>query len=427
MSIVSGENGMMRKNLVIVNYMRVNPTIVDDLTKLLSCQFDRILVVNPQVHNGFTNIACIPGVEIKTFGWLRYFVHLVKLPFSVFRKEVLRDIKHASRLGKLSARYLKELALFVHRSGLLESLILQCRELRRRPEEWSILSVWYNVGAYAAARVKARYPKVRAVSMAHSFEVDPTKNDFVEMMKHYMQEVLDEVAFIAEDRRMYYLNEVAVHFGLRNDNITLRYWGCKKKFESTVTVKPKDYLLVVSCSTVGKVKRVDLIANALLKWEGKPIKWVHFGDGPQFGLLKEVVGRLGSKENVSVHLAGRVHNDDVHRFYANHDVDLFINVSLSEGLPISIMEAMAYGIPVLATDVGGTKEIVTDGQNGWLLPRDPREVDILDGIQKIAGMATESLIALKTNAQRTWADRFNIDRNIKDYARILSGDTSCSW
>ena len=58
-------------------------------------------------------------------------------------------------------------------------------------------------------------------------------------------------------------------------------------------------------------------------------------------------------------LLGNVQNSEIQKFYSKNNVDIFINFSNSEGIPVSIMEALSYGIPVVATDVGGTSEIVT--------------------------------------------------------------------
>ena len=50
-----------------------------------------------------------------------------------------------------------------------------------------------------------------------------------------------------------------------------------------------------------------------------------------------------------------------------NDFDLFVNMSLSEGIPVSIMEAISFGIPIIATNVGGNAEIVND-ETGVLIP-----------------------------------------------------------
>ena len=59
---------------------------------------------------------------------------------------------------------------------------------------------------------------------------------------------------------------------------------------------------------------------------------------------------------------------------------MFINVSSTEGIPVSIMEAMSFGIPVIATAVGGTPEIVNN-ENGYLLSKDPSAKELAEVIQ----------------------------------------------
>lgn len=64
-------------------------------------------------------------------------------------------------------------------------------------------------------------------------------------------------------------------------------------------------------------------------------------------------------------------NQQVYDYYKSNKVDVFVNVSYSEGLPVSLMEASSFGIPVIATDVGGSAEIIDKEQkNGFLLDKD---------------------------------------------------------
>ena len=63
-----------------------------------------------------------------------------------------------------------------------------------------------------------------------------------------------------------------------------------------------------------------------------------------------------------------VDNEKILEFYENNHIDCLISVSTTEGIPVSMMEAISFGIPLLSTDVGGCKEIVTN-QTGLLLPQ----------------------------------------------------------
>ena len=116
-------------------------------------------------------------------------------------------------------------------------------------------------------------------------------------------------------------------------------------------------ILLVSCSELVPVKRVHLIIDILRHIE-TPLRWVHFGDGRLMPELKTRVKEL--PDNINYELRGYVPNQGVLEFYQKNEVDLFVNVSESEGIPVSIMEAISFGIPILATDVGGVHEIVTD-------------------------------------------------------------------
>jgi glycosyltransferase involved in cell wall biosynthesis len=90
----------------------------------------------------------------------------------------------------------------------------------------------------------------------------------------------------------------------------------------------------------------------------KDVAFVLVGDGPQGEALKQVAGSL---ENV--YFVGRQEN--VEDFYAAFDVLML--PSAVEGLPLVILEAMACGTPIIASDVGAISEIVNDGINGSLV------------------------------------------------------------
>lgn len=92
------------------------------------------------------------------------------------------------------------------------------------------------------------------------------------------------------------------------------------------------------------------------------------GDGPLRGELGE---RIRERNLENVRLCGHV--DDVSA--ALRDLDVFVLTSRREGLSMAVLEAMGCGLPVVATDVGGTREQVISGENGWICP--PGDVESL--------------------------------------------------
>ena len=177
-----------------------------------------------------------------------------------------------------------------------------------------------------------------------------------------------------------------------------------------------DNLLFCSCSRLIALKRVHLIADIIKRLKGFEIKWVHFGDGP----LREELSRYVHQQlpEVDFELTGAVANEDILHFYRDHRVDLFFNMSESEGVPVSIMEALSAGIPVVATDVGGTREIV-DARHGFL-------VNAVPDMAALAAILTRYLKAphverneLRTAARSFWQKYYRADHNYSKFADQL--------
>jgi glycosyltransferase involved in cell wall biosynthesis len=126
---------------------------------------------------------------------------------------------------------------------------------------------------------------------------------------------------------------------------------------------------VVSVGRLQAPKDFGTLARALAKLKAGSFQAVLVGDGPDRPALENELRRLGLS-NV-VELAGE--RDDVPELLAGADV--FVLSSRSEGLPLSILEAMAVGLPVVASAVGGVPELVVDGTTGLLVrPGDPGEL-----------------------------------------------------
>ncbi|MBD8022240.1 glycosyltransferase [Microbacterium gallinarum] len=162
---------------------------------------------------------------------------------------------------------------------------------------------------------------------------------------------------------------------------------------------------VVSCSAVTEVKRVELIYEAVRAVPGlspeNPIRWIHFGDGDLFG---ELVARIADPPpGLEVELRGQVPNRDVAAFYERHRVDAFVNLSSSEGVPVSIMEAIAYGIPVVATAVGGTPEIVSHDQRSGELVAVDADASTIGGVLRAVIDAPDGTY----DPRAVWRERYD--------------------
>src|SRR5262249_22925832 len=137
------------------------------------------------------------------------------------------------------------------------------------------------------------------------------------------------------------------------------------------------------------------------------------GDGPCRAELAGVVSSLGLES--CVHLLGE--RPDIPRVLAA--LDVFVLPSIAEGISNTLLEAMATGLPIVATRVGGNPELVRDGVNGLLVPRqDP------DALASALGayLSDAQLRAAHGDASRRRAvESFGLDRMCEDYARLYRG------
>jgi glycosyltransferase involved in cell wall biosynthesis len=184
-------------------------------------------------------------------------------------------------------------------------------------------------------------------------------------------------------------------------------------FDNGINPVQKDKFHLFSCSNVIAVKRIDLIINALQRIAFS-IKWTHIGAGVLFDEIKEKVKNL--PVNVEVELKGAMKNSQVLDFYLNTHIDMFINVSESEGVPVSIMEALSFGVPVMATDVGGTAEII-DNQVGKLLPKNISAAKIA---AEITFFASSDLFKQRQNARARWAERCDAEKNYTEFVEFIA-------
>lgn len=285
-----------------------------------------------------------------------------------------------------------------------------------KDDEVVLYSYWLYVTAQVAIYLKkqfqSRVKKMVCIARAHGFDIYEELRGYLPFQQQLV-EAVDKVYPCSENGTEY---------------LQAKFPACAGKIETAYLgtydhgLNPdadKNSFHIVSCSRMAKVKRIDLIVDALnlLQNENLPVKWTHLGGGD---LLEHIRGRVNQELNhIQVELTGMIPNKEVYSFYQNHPVDLFVNVSSSEGLPVSIMEAISFGIPVLATDVGGTSEIVENSVDGNLIPVDFKPEELAERIKEYIRMPSEEMKALRTATRGLWEERFQAVRNYDLFAKNL--------
>jgi len=180
--------------------------------------------------------------------------------------------------------------------------------------------------------------------------------------------------------------------------------------------KSKDGVLrIVTCSYLKPVKRISLLVQALSYCKSK-VLWTHIGDGELRDEILEKASQL--PPNIEFRFLGNLSNDQVLETYTNYAFDLFVNVSESEGIPVTIMEAFSFGIPVMATNVGGTAELVND-ENGVLISKDVSPQELGKYIDEYALLPDDVKEKMSEAAYRTWSVQYNAEQNYSSFAKEL--------
>jgi colanic acid/amylovoran biosynthesis glycosyltransferase len=172
---------------------------------------------------------------------------------------------------------------------------------------------------------------------------------------------------------------------------------------------------IVSCSSVIALKRIDCLIKALQLIDDLAIEWTHIGSGDLFDTINDLAKiTLCYKKNIRYIFKGFMENNKILNFYSNNYIDVFINASSTEGLPVSIMEAFSFGIPAIAPNTGGINEIVNE-RNGILLEVNPAPEIISSAIKKIAALPESEKFKLRENAYLTWKEKFHAEKNYNDF------------
>jgi len=122
-------------------------------------------------------------------------------------------------------------------------------------------------------------------------------------------------------------------------------------------------LLIGSVGRLAAVKNYALLLHAVARLpDASSWRLILIGDGPERAALSQLAARLGLEDRVEF----RGHREDVPQLL--QQLDVFVLPSLSEGMSNTVLEAMAAGLPVLASDVGGNPELIESERSGVLFP-----------------------------------------------------------
>ncbi len=166
---------------------------------------------------------------------------------------------------------------------------------------------------------------------------------------------------------------------------------------------------------VGTVGRFDPIKNLPLLVESlaracrelSTLRGLLVGNGPMFAQVGSLVKQAGLSNRIQ--MTG--FREDARKLIQG--MDLFVLSSFSEGTSMALLEAIAAGVPVVVTNVGGNPEVVANGYTGWVVPSDSADDLTAAILEAVKDLSKRQQFA--TAGQRRFEERFTFDRMIDGY------------
>jgi glycosyltransferase involved in cell wall biosynthesis len=325
-------------------------------------------------------------------------------------KSLFKNWKDAIEILYSEFQRLKLVSFFKYLKIILDTIAIQLIKFEylnptvSNKKNILLYDYWSLNSTLALALIKKKNPKIKFIARAHGYDLYEERNPNLGVLfRNFVIKYIDTQYLISDNGLDYQKDKIApeLHSKLKVSKLGVKAFIKRPE-------KQNDFYTIVSCSNILDFKGVHLIPQILKHIPDLRIKWIHFGDGPYLELLKHAITSLNS--NIEVILKGRMDNQEVLQFYAENSVDLFISLSNSEGLPMSMMEAQSYGIPIIAYPVGGIPELVVDGHTGELLNRNHNFLQHAEIVKKhlLKPLDPNRIIAF-------WESNFNAEKNYKNF------------
>ncbi len=277
-------------------------------------------------------------------------------------------------------------------------------------------SFWMNNRALALAVLKHQNSISNFIFRTNGFDLyeNQTKYNYIPFRPFIFKEA--NKMFSVSKKGAAYMKEVGVNI----NNIAHSYFGTQDLGISVFD--PKNKFTIFTCSDLRRIKRADRMVD-ILKNISFPVKWIHLGDkGDSEKVFYEKIKSLPANVEFELHERKKEYNE-VLQFFKTHHINVFVLLSSTEGIPVSLIEAISFGIPIMATDVGGISEVISS-DNGILIEKEFKDEAVAKKIIEFSTgeMNTEDF---RKKVRADWEKRFSAKNNYETfYKQITEGHES---
>jgi colanic acid/amylovoran biosynthesis glycosyltransferase len=405
---------MARRNSTLVLFTTSYPygdrehTFLKEELKVLAPVFNVILV--PQYPENRTPYETPDGVDncldlsvklknielsdkVKVLNYRMFLGALLKC---ILNKKKIKRAFSIALEGIVVSNWLED---YISKNNITKSLILY--------------SFWNDSTTLGMTLVKRKHNSIKSITRCHNYDLYGNEDNSYYVP--FQKEVFEKLDMVFPD------SENGIKYIYKNFRKTKTSNGIMGvKYPGFQTQQSNDGVYrIASCAYMIPRKRIELFLQGLCLASRSSttlnIEWYHIGSGPLWDELTELSKKILPSNCVAI-FKGNLSYNEMMKFYKDNPVDLFVNTSEKEGTPVSVMEAISCGIPVLATAFGGNKEVIDSG-GGILLSEYPAPEEIA---KKIIGlMSAEDTTELVKSALKAWKKDYNSDKNYKEFTNNL--------
>lgn len=401
------------------------PFLEDELA-YISDKFTKVYIVIPEAqiidktHKKFkvpSNAEILEfGLSISATDKLKSAIKWFSPAWSLEREFISTHYEHRFSLLHLKLM----LAYEAYASKFAQLLENHIRQKGYSFDELSLYTYWFSNVSYGLAKLKQKFPQLLAITRAHRWDcfyyVNPS--DYLPF-RPWMAKQLDGIYPISEAGSVYLRKKLSGYFDTKISTYRL---GVDIQTQAPLRTKKENHLNIVSIAFISRVKRIDRIVEALGLIQNVDVNWTHIGNAPKGdNQIEEMAKKRLSKNNhIGYTFLGERSKQEVLDFLRSNQVDVLLCTSESEGIPVSMMEALAHGIPVISLDVGGISELVKDKHNGSLLPEQATEQDIAQTLHEWAHLSEIEYQEFSRRAYESYLTYFSAQNNYTTfYAETL--------
>ncbi len=376
----------------------INPEL-----KSLLLSFNKIIIIPDHIEENCNNYEInIPNIDVDTSYALNhdYVVEPKRLLWTLLKWKcffiLIRELKRI----RSKKEFFSYLAFYRNAFDFAKWFITKYSD---SSDNICCYTFWFHTNTTGLAMASEKI-RMRLFSRAHRYDIFDDQVTFrSHELRKYTLSKLQQLFPCSMNGANYLKN----HYPEFKSIIKTSFLGSIRKYP-VAQFEPTSEITFLSCARMHKVKRIHLIPKFIsqlaLKHPNQNFTWIHVGDGDEMEKIKDII-KSTKLPNLQISLLGALPNDDVHKLYISRKIDWNILLSSNEGLPITLCESISYGVPVIATNVGGVSELVNP-TTGILLSPNPT---ISEFISKIEPFITNPRLKsdLNNSALNIWENKFN--------------------